>query len=160
MENRNLDELPMQMLGAFLRFQHTPWHVVPTPGLSRAETGVLMSIDRAMHFGEKIRVSDISNRMRVSPPTITQHLNNLESQGFVERIKSESDKREVNITLTDKGAEALRRHREMIESNMRELVEILGEEGTKQLVRLLNTVSEFFIEKQKSYGAETIEDRR
>ena len=160
MENRNLEELPMQMLGAFLRFQHTPWHIVPAPGLSRAETGILLSIDKAMHYGEKIRVSDISRRMRVSPPTITQHLNNLEAQGFVARMKSESDKREVNLVLTEKGSEALKRHREAIESNMRQLANALGEEATKQLVELLNTVSEFFIEKQKNYGADTTEDRR
>ena len=160
METPNLDELPIQLLGAFFRFQHTPWHVVPAPGLSRAGTGVLLAIDRATHFGDRMRVSDLSQRMRVSAPTITQQLNNLEAQGFVTRTQSKNDKREVNLALTEKGAEALRRHREMMEANMRELTELLGEEEAGRLVRLLNKTSDFFIQKQKGYGADNMEDRR
>jgi len=159
MEPHDLESLPFQLLGAFFKFTHTPWHMVPAPGLSRAETGVLLSIERATRTGERIRVSDLSNRMRVSSPTITRQLDSLEAQGFVTRTQSKNDKRAVDLALTEKGSEALRRHREMMESNMRELAELLGNDNSELLVKLLNTTSDFFVEKQKGYGIE-LDDRR
>ena len=152
METRNLEDLPNSLLSAFFRFQHTPWHMFPAPGLSRSETGVLMAIERSAYRGERLRVSDISKRMHVSSPTITQHINSLESQGFVQRSQSKTDKRAVNLSLTDKGTEALRQHWEMMNSNIHELVGLLGEAQAAELVQLLNRTSDFFIEKQRSFG--------
>ena len=154
MQTRNPEDLSSRLLTAFFRFQHTPWHLVPAPGLSRAETGVLIAIEHSAWEGQRLRVSDISKRMRVSSPTITQHINNLEAQGFVQRTQSQKDKRAVNLSLTDKGTEALRRQREMMENNTRELVDLLGEQNASALVDLLTRTSEFFIEKQKGYGGE------
>jgi len=68
------------------------------------------------------------------------------------RTQSKNDKRAVNLAITEKGTEALRRHREMMEANLKELTELLGEENAEQFVRLLTTTSEFFVNKQKSYG--------
>ena len=154
METRNQEDLPSRLISAFFRFQHTPWHLVPAPGLSRAETGVLIAIEHSAYRGERLRVSDLSKRMRVSSPTITQHINNLEAQGFVQRSQSQNDKRAVNLSLTEKGSETLRRQREMMNGNMRELVALLGDEEAEQFVRLLTRTSDYFIEKQKDYGGD------
>ena len=154
MDTRNGEDLPSRLISAFFRFQHTPWHMVPAPGLSKAETGILIAIEHATHRGERLRVSDLSKRLRVSSPTVTQHINNLEAQGFVQRSQSKNDKRAVNLALTEKGSEALMRQREMMEANIRELIALLGDDGADQLAGLLSRTSDFFIEKQKDYGGD------
>ena len=146
------EELSMRLLSSFFRFHHTPWHFVPAPGLSRSETGILLSIDRSAKHGEALRIADLSRMLRVSSPTVTQHINNLEGQDFVARTQSREDKRAVNLALTEKGAAALEQHRAAMEKNIEELCELLGEESSEMLISLLGKVSDYFIEKQKSYS--------
>lgn len=149
-----LDEnapLEQRLLSAFFRFMHTPWHILPAPGLTRSETGILMGIERSRHQGNPLRVRDLSKIMRVSSPTATQHLNKLEEQGFVRREQSTDDRREVFVVLTDKGFEELEAHRKALDQNIRELIERIGADGAEQLQALLSKTSEFFFEKEKTY---------
>lgn len=153
------DTLSFKLLSCFFRFARTPWHMVPAPGLSRTETGILLGIERSTHHGKALRVSDLSHMMRVSSPTVTQHINNLENQGFVKRTQAKEDKRAVNVELSEKGQEALRQHRSVIERNFDELTEFLGKENAETLIALLNKTSDFFIEKEKAYYNETNSER-
>lgn len=143
--------LEQRLLSAFFRFVHTPWHIVPAPGLTRTETGILMGIDRGQRQGNPLRVRDLSKIMRVSSPTATQHLNKLEEQGFVRREQSKDDRREVFIVITDKGLEELEAHRNALDQNIRELIARIGAEDAEQLHTLLTKTSEFFFEKEKTY---------
>lgn len=143
--------IEQRLLSAFFRFVHTPWHIVPAPGLTRTETGILMGIDRSQHHGKPLRVRDLSKIMRVSSPTATQHLNKLEEQGFVRREQSKDDRREVLIVLTDKGLEELEAHRKALDRNLHELIEHLGAEGAERLLSLLTKTSDFYFEKEKTY---------
>ncbi|MGD9783171.1 MAG: MarR family winged helix-turn-helix transcriptional regulator [Hyphomicrobiaceae bacterium] len=43
----------------------------------------------------------------LSPPTVVGVLDKLERKGLIERHRSQSDRRIVHVSLTDKGAEAL-----------------------------------------------------
>lgn len=160
MEPTTSDNLSTRLLGCFFRFGRTPWHMVPAAGLSRTETSILLTIDRAMHHNKKLRISDLSTRMRVSSPTITQHINNLEGQGFVTRTQAADDKRAVHLSLTAKGFEALQSHRDAMEKNFSELVETLGAENAELLIKLLTETSDFFDRKRNSYEDENIFDRR
>ena len=150
MNSNQQDSLSFRLLTALFRFLKTPWHVVSAPGLSRAETGILITIDRAAHHGRSLRVSDLSRMMRVSTPTISQQLNNLESQGFVIRSQAKDDKRVVNLTLSDKGREALRQRRSDMELNISRLAEHLGEENTEIFINLLTKTSDFYQNSENS----------
>lgn len=143
--------IEQRLLSAFFRFMHTPWHIVPAPGLTRTETGILMGIDRSQHHGKPLRVRDLSKIMRVSSPTATQHLNKLEEQGFVRREQSKDDRREVFIVLTDLGFEELEAHRNALDQNIRDLVQNIGTENAEALQALLTKTSDFFFEKEKTY---------
>lgn len=148
-----------QLLGAFFRFGRTPWHFLPAAGLSRSEMGILLSIQRSEHHKRAIRISDLSKVMHVSSPTITQHINNLEAQGFVDKAQDKEDKRAINLTLTDKGREALEAHHTAMNQNFIELTELLGEENVKLFISFLTKTNEFFMEKQKDYS-DNFFDRR
>lgn len=153
------DTQSFKLLSCFFKLMRTPWHIVAAPGLSRTETGILLGIERTTLHGKPLRVSDLSHMMRVSSPTITQHINNLESQGFVERTQAKEDKRAVNLALSEKGHEALRQHRSAMEKNFDNLTQLLGEEDTETLITLLNKTCDFFIDKEKANYDETNTER-
>ena len=148
MNSQPQDSLSFRLLTALFRFLRTPWHVVSAPGLSRAETGILITIERAAKHGNTLRVSDLSRMMRVSPPTISQQLNNLESQGFVIRTQAKEDKRAVNLTLSDKGREALIQQRADMELNISQLADHLGKEDTELFINLLTRTSDFYLNRK------------
>ena len=153
MRRQTSDALPSRLLSAFFRFNRTPWHNAPADGLSFAETSVLEHIHRANRRGRILRVSDLSAMLRVSSPTVTQHINYLESLGFVERVQSKEDKRAVNLSLTDKGKEALSSHWVELEHNFAELINEIGEEEAETMIESLSKAHTFFMEKAKQYEA-------
>ena len=84
------DSLASRLVSSFLAFGRTPWHNAPASGLSLVSTDILEHIYRANRHGKSPRVSDLGVMLRVSSSTITQHINNLEKQGFVEAYYGES----------------------------------------------------------------------
>lgn len=145
------ETLTGQLIGSFFRFLKTPWHMVPAPGLSRTETAVLLTIHRQNFHKKPCRVSDLSQKLHVSAPTMTQHVSNLERRGFVQKKPDPQDKRAVRLSLTGLGLEVLEQHRKAMERNIEELIAQLGEENAKKLVELLTKTSDFFGEKTREF---------
>ena len=143
-----------RLIKAFFKFSRTRWHNAPASGLSQVETDILENISRAVRRGKVPRVSDISAILRVSSPTVTQHLNNLENQGFVLREHSSEDKRTVNISLTEKGTDALKSHWVRLEADFNEFVGLIGEGASEELADLLMQAHGFFNEKSRQRGDE------
>jgi MarR family transcriptional regulator, organic hydroperoxide resistance regulator len=50
-----------------------------------------------------VRVSDLARRMYLHPATVVGILNRLESQGLIKRLRTNDDRRVVNVELTDVG---------------------------------------------------------
>jgi DNA-binding MarR family transcriptional regulator len=91
-----------------------------------------------------IKVSDLSERMHVKSPTITQSINNLEAAGFVERSMDLSDRRAVKIRLTEKGKQFVSDNKKRFISDIKGLVAFLGEDNSKELVRLISQMFIYF----------------
>jgi len=138
------ESLSKRLLQAFFRFRRTQWHNAPASGLSQVETDILENITRAIRHNATPRVSDISTMLRVSSPTVTQHLNHLEEQGYVLRTQSKEDKRSVGISLTDKGIEALKSHSVRLEEDFKEFIDYIGTESSEAMIDLLSRAHEFF----------------
>lgn len=153
------DTLSFRLLSSFFKFHKAPWYRFPAPGLSRTETGILLGIERSQYSGKPLRISDLSHLMRVSSPTITQHINSLESLGLVDRTQAKEDKRAVNLSLTDQGKDILNKHREVIDKSFTGLTEYLGEGESEQLISLLAKATDFFIEKEKTFYNESNAER-
>jgi len=154
MAEQSSESLSNRLIKAFMKFSRTRWHNAPASGLSQVETDVLENIGRANRKGKTLRVSDISLMLRVSSPTVTQHLNNLEDQGYVLRTQSKEDKRSVQITLTDKGTEALRSHFVRLEGDFVEFIEYIGQDSSEEMVNLLMRAHEFFTKKSMNPDSE------
>ncbi|HXT36153.1 MAG TPA: MarR family transcriptional regulator [Chloroflexota bacterium] len=61
--------------------------------------------------GDGPRVSDLAQRLGVTPPTVTAVLDRLVEHGLVRRTDDQRDRRQVICLLTSQGAELLRRLR-------------------------------------------------
>ena len=138
------DDLPARLLKAFFIFSRTRWHYAPASGLSQVETDILENIARADRRGKTLRVSDISLMLRVSSPTVTQHLNSLEDRGYVLKTQSKEDKRSVHISLTEKGTEALTTHSVRLEGDFVEFIDFIGKDASEDMINLLTRANEFF----------------
>ena len=98
-----------------------------------------------------LMVSEISGKLNLTSPTITQHINNLESQQLVERLSDPDDRRVVRIRLTDRGGQYVK-HMDAVRLRMfMELVEHLGEEESLQLAELMRKATDFMRKQRERY---------
>lgn len=84
---------------------------------------------------------DISQRMRVSQATVTSLVHKLVNQGMVSMERSAIDGRQKNITLTDKGQEAIERAPDALQQLYVRKFEALEDWEQAQLVASLERVA-------------------
>jgi MarR family transcriptional regulator, organic hydroperoxide resistance regulator len=65
----------------------------------------------------------LAKQADVSPASMTAMLDHLEKDGMVSRRRSETDRRQVMVTLTDRGRRCLSAKREVWDTRWRELTE-------------------------------------
>ncbi|MDY0194347.1 MAG: MarR family transcriptional regulator [Aliarcobacter butzleri] len=107
-----------------------------TKKLTDADLSVLFCIKFYLD-DERIKLTDISNRLGLTLPAITHKVNYLESRGLVHKIVSNNDKRIINIDLTEKGNELVELNQNEYYYSLEKLVEFLGEEDVNELNRIL-----------------------
>ena len=76
-----------------------------------------------------IRLAELAQRERISAPSITRLVFDLEAQGLVTRSVDPSDGRAFLIVVTDAGTAALQSARSARAETMRELLAQLGDEA-------------------------------
>jgi DNA-binding MarR family transcriptional regulator len=138
-----------KLLEAFAQVKKMHMKQSLVEGLTFGEVTMMFSIKNNTKPDEPgIKVSEISNLLRVAPPTITQMLNNLENGGYVERTMDKTDRRAVRVSLTDKGREVVLKAKEAFHSSLNGLIEFLGEEKSKELAELMQQVYIYFDQKK------------
>ncbi|MGM1045492.1 MAG: MarR family winged helix-turn-helix transcriptional regulator [Bacillota bacterium] len=147
-----------RLMHIFSLFRKKKWDQISISGYTSGEIKVLMTLkykeksDAEQGFeersedGQGLKVSEISNYMRVTSPTITQFINGLEGKGLVERVMDEKDRRAIRVKLTGEGEEIVRQAHEAFKVNFRGLVAHLGEEESDELTRLLTKVYQYMSE--------------
>ncbi|MEF3306584.1 MarR family winged helix-turn-helix transcriptional regulator [Paenibacillus sp. GYB003] len=114
------------------------------------EAMVLYFISENVKDGEPgLKVSDISGKLNVTSPTVSQHINHLEAQGFVERHADSADRRVVRIRLTDAGKAYIQRINEARLDMFVGLVNHLGEEESLRLVGTLRKADDYIRKRQE-----------
>ncbi|HUS15934.1 MAG TPA: MarR family winged helix-turn-helix transcriptional regulator [Chloroflexia bacterium] len=137
--------LAMQLLHAFVRMKRMHWRHASEGGLTTSEIMVLSCIKRAVPLdGPGLRVSDISSRLAIASPTMTQQLNDLEARGLVTRNTDPDDRRAVRICLTARGDIVTAMSWNSFLASFKELVAHLGPEDSLALVALLTRAHEYF----------------
>jgi len=67
---------------------------------------LLIMLLRRKERGIQTTQKELATLMRISPPTLTVSVKNLEKHGYVHKITDENDKRRNYIAITDKGEKA------------------------------------------------------
>jgi DNA-binding MarR family transcriptional regulator len=79
-------------------------------GISGAQWGFLRNLHRAEEEGYPgLRLTDLSRRMLIRPPSVTGIADRLEKVGLVVRRASETDGRSKQVALTEKGRQLVER---------------------------------------------------
>lgn len=125
------------------------------PELRRSEWGALFFIFRSQNGNTGVKTSQISRQMEVSPPALTPTLNQLEQKGLIERRPGRQDRRTVYLYITPQGQDLCQRQRQRLDRRFEELSRYLGEEDSRELVRLLKRVFRYSAEGEEGHKTGT-----
>lgn len=89
-------------------------------------------------------LSDLAERLNVTKPSTTVMIDKLEKKGYVEKVKSNTDKRSANIHLTKKGEEAGQLHTNLHFNIAKELTKSLTPSEKEILEVILNKSMKMF----------------
>jgi len=120
-------------------------------GLTRSEYELLVMLVMSSNDGKQaFTVTEISNLLQVTPAGVTHLINPLEEAGYVERLPDPHDRRIVRIGLTDKGTQVAETLISEVQENLIGLVDHLGEEDSRTLIRLMSKAIDFFASQIKN----------
>jgi DNA-binding MarR family transcriptional regulator len=91
---------------------------------------------------EPIRLSDLSERLGVSPPTASRAVDALVDRGLLERVPDTSDRRAVRISLTRSGRESVEARKARVLEAFRPAARGLATADQEQLIALLDELAE------------------
>jgi DNA-binding MarR family transcriptional regulator len=101
-------------------------------GLSHSQIGMLFMI----HHHREANVKKISEHLGVTKSAITQLLDPLVTNGFIERQNDVSDRRIVRFSLTGKGKKVLKEINKLKFSGLRSALDNLSDKELEQLAKL------------------------
>lgn len=103
-----------------------------------------MHIIEAIGIGEPRTMSAISKSLGVTMGTLTTGINGLVRKGYVERNRSEKDRRIVYASLTRKGFAAFKHHMNFHKSMINSVTENLTAEEAEVLTKTFVKLEDFF----------------
>lgn len=103
-----------------------------------------MHVIEAIGMGEAKNMTSVARSLDVTTGTLTIAVNNLVKKGYVDRARSEEDRRVVLISLSEKGKKAYLHHRDFHDRMINAVVEELTEEEQRVLEKTLAKLNRFF----------------
>ena len=136
------------------------WHIgKPYQASKKIKPSELMLLGFMIHHfsleKEGVKVSDLSYKMGITPAAVTHTINSLEGGGYVERIADPADRRIVLVRPTKKGKHAIEAANAKRLERLTGLVSFLGEEDSKELIRLLSLTLNYIKERGSQSGEQS-----
>lgn len=109
-----------------------------------------------MHVIEAIGVQSpknmtaVARELGVTTGTLTIAVNSLVKKGFVDRVRSEEDRRVVLVFLSNKGKKAYKHHMQFHEEMIEAIIDRFTEEEKEILERTLRNLNNFFVKKKEN----------
>ena len=113
--------------------------------LSPTELGLIAAISsNSLNCTDdsEITISDIKGKLDVSMPAISQTLSSLEKKELIRREVAQQDRRKVTVLLTPLGEDVLNKVKNHANDMVDEIINHLGEEDTKELIRIFGRMNE------------------
>ena len=103
-----------------------------------------MHVIEAIDIHEPKNMTTVAKALLVTTGTLTISVNGLVKKGYVERTRSEEDRRVVLISLTRKGRKAYIQHQRFHQQMIDAVVDGLDQEEQRVLEHALRNVNQFF----------------
>lgn len=103
-----------------------------------------MHVIEAIGLGDGNNMSSIAKKLNITVGSLTTAMNSLVNKKYVERRRSEEDRRVVFVKLTNRGVKAYRHHEDYHRQMTRAILDKLDEAEIPVLVKTLDALSEFF----------------
>lgn len=103
-----------------------------------------MHVIEAIGLSDGNNMSSIAKKLNITVGSLTTAMNSLVNKKYVERRRSEEDRRVVFVKLTDRGVKAYRHHEDYHRQMTRAILDKLDEAEIPVLVKTLDALSEFF----------------
>ncbi len=103
-----------------------------------------MHVIEAVGLGDGCNMSSIAKKLNITVGTLTIAMNNLVNKKYVERRRSEKDRRVVLVKLTDRGVAAYKHHEDYHRQMIEAILKKLDKAELPVLMKMLEAVTEFF----------------
>ncbi len=104
-------------------------------------TGPQLMVMQNIEANPGVMVREIAESINLSPATITNILDRLETRGLAKRIRSTKDKRKVSVHLTDKGYDSLENAPRPLQEHFIERFNQLKEWEQSQMVATMQRIA-------------------
>ena len=103
-----------------------------------------MHVIEAIGLGEGRNMSSIARQLNITVGSLTTAMNSLVNKKYVERHRSEEDRRVVFVKLTSKGLKAYHHHEDYHRQMTQAILDKLDEKELPVLMKTLDALSDFF----------------
>jgi len=140
-----LNQLLVKLFNNILQIEEHSLKNEQFPDLSITESHVLEAIGPQ----SARNMSSVARDLGITIGTLTIAINNLLRKGYVDRKRSENDRRKVFISLTEKGRNAFAHHAHFHDEMINSVTSRLTEQEIKVLVTALDSINNYFGDKYK-----------
>ena len=139
---RLVNELLVEIFNDILTIEKAAISSGPFKDLSLTEMHTIEAIGQGVET-----MTGAADKLDITVGTLTTAINRLVSKGYVERNRSESDRRVVQIGLTRQGRLAYKLHEAFHYEMVKNMIEGLSIEGNEVLIQSLSNLNTFFKKK-------------
>ncbi|WP_368293931.1 MarR family winged helix-turn-helix transcriptional regulator [Dehalobacter sp. TBBPA1] len=134
-----LNELLVKLFNDILQIEELSLKENEFSDLSITEIHVIEAIGLT-----KRNMSSVARDLDITIGTLTFSVNNLVQKSYVNRIRSDDDRRIVLVSLTDKGVQAYKHHAGFHDEMIQTTISRLSDEEMEVLVSALENINGYF----------------
>lgn len=103
----------------------------------------MIQLRTVMYISQKgtVKPTDIAKQFAITPASVTSQIDNLVEEGWLERVYNQDDKRVIEVTLTERGKEELKKEIGTQQKSFSDIFDVLNQEEQKQLLELVRKVN-------------------
>jgi DNA-binding MarR family transcriptional regulator len=140
-----LNNLLVDTFRTILKVEEQMLQKHPYLDLSISEMHLIESVGKG--GGEGLTISSIAEDLSISLPSVTVAINKLQTKGFVEKARGETDSRMVYVKLTRNGRRVNALHQSFHEAMVHNITADMDEAEKEALVRGVAKLNVFFKDK-------------
>ncbi|AOZ93130.1 MarR family winged helix-turn-helix transcriptional regulator [Paenibacillus crassostreae] len=141
--------IAQKLFEAMKRFNKAEFNHRSIKGVRHSEMMLMFYVKKRTEANTAgLKVSEISEMLGVTSPTVTQLLNSLEVKDWIERTVDQKDRRAVRVKLSIEGERVIQQAIAVTEASFNELIQYLGEEESNHLADLLTKAYQYFEQKE------------